>query len=134
MIEVTAFPELSTRLLEMTGSFSGFRLGQKVNGKLIYLQSCRCFSFFFRFSRNDPKTGEACSRARFHSDQAENKANPHPSHHPTTAANQPQAALQSQPASAAQHTHSQDQSAKPAIQPPATTPTPGSQKASGGDG
>lgn len=107
------------RLVKMIRSLSGSPV------KPIYLQSCRRF-FFFHFPRSDSEPQNACFYARLHSDQAENKANPHPSHHPT-AASQPQAA---------QRTHSRGQSTKPAVQPPAPRPphpAPGSQ-ASRGDG
>lgn len=86
--------------------------------------------FFFFFLRNDLETRKACSFARFASDQDQNPKNPHPSHHPT-------AAVQSQSTSAPQHTHDQDQSAKPAIQSAANRPRhspPGPHKAGGGDG
>lgn len=92
--------------------------------------------FFFCFLRNDLETGEACFFARFNSPQNQNPTNPHPSHHPA-AALQPKAAAQPQPAGAAQHAHDQHQSAKAAVQPPATRPPlypPGSHKAGGGDG
>lgn len=114
------------------GAFQAWR---NVNQILIYSKSSPMF-FFFCSSRNDLKTREACTFARFHSDQIKNKTNPHPCYH-SSASNQSQAALHSQPATAAQQTHNEDQSAKPAIQPPAPRPphpTPGSYKASGGDG
>ncbi len=101
-----------------------------LESKLICLQSV----FFFCFLRNDLKTREARFFARFDSNQNQNPTNPHPSHHPAV---QPQAAVQAQPTSEAQHAHDQDQYAKPAIQPPATRPphySPGSHKAGGGDG
>lgn len=135
MIEVTAFSRTFNRIIGNDQELFRLQAWKNVNQKLIYLQYCQCF-FFFCSTRNDLKTGEACSFARFHSDQTKNKTNPHPFHH-STASNQSQAALHSQSATAAQCTHNQDQSAKPAVQPPATRPphpTPGSHKASGGDG
>lgn len=135
MIEVTAFSRTFSRIIGNDQKLFRLQAWKNVN-KNWYIYNPSNAIFFFCSIRNDLKTRETCSFARFHSDQTKNKTNPHPSHH-STASNQSQAVLHSQPATATQHTHNQDQSAKPAVQPPAARPphpTPGSHKASGGDG